>query len=125
MKQELNTIMKRDKKKVAEAEERAITMSSSSAPNTHVPVAITTQQASSHKGEVPATSTSGSHISSNRHVENPPLSITKGRPQEISNKNPFDLSTKKVKHCSFSDSTEHTRCKCKERLKLAAYAPHG
>jgi hypothetical protein len=80
MKQELNTIMKRDQKKAAKAEERAITMSSSSAPNTHVPAATTTQQASSYQGEVPDTRTYGSHISSNRRVENPPLSITKGRP---------------------------------------------
>jgi hypothetical protein len=100
-------------------------MPSSSAPNTHVPAATTTEQASSYQVEVLATSTSGSHISSNRRVENPPLSITKGRPQEIANKNPLDLATKKVRHCSFYDSTKHTRRKCKERLKLAGYAPHG
>jgi hypothetical protein len=80
MKQELLMITKRDKKKVAESKERAITMSSSSAPNTHVPAATITQQATGYQGEVLATSTSRSHISSNRHVENPPLSITKGRP---------------------------------------------
>jgi hypothetical protein len=125
MKQELNTIMKRDHKKAVEAEERAITMPSSSAPNPNMPSATTAQQASSYQGEVPATSTSRSHISSNRRVENPPLSITKGRPQEIANKNPLDLAAKKVKHCSFCDSTEHTRRKCKEQLKLAGYAPHG
>jgi hypothetical protein len=62
MKQELNTIMKRDQKKVADAEERAITMLSSSAPNPRMPSATTAQQASSYQGEVIATSTSGSHI---------------------------------------------------------------
>jgi hypothetical protein len=80
MKQELLTTMKRDQKKEASAEERAITMLSSSAPNTHMATATSTQQASSYRGQVPATSTSRSHISSNMHVENPPLSITKGRP---------------------------------------------
>jgi hypothetical protein len=50
MKQELNTIMKRDQKKAAEAKERAITMPSSSAPNPHMPSATTTQQTSSYQG---------------------------------------------------------------------------
>jgi hypothetical protein len=48
MKQELLTITKRDQKKEASAEERAITMLSSSAPNTHMATETSTQQASSY-----------------------------------------------------------------------------
>jgi hypothetical protein len=139
MKQELNVIVRRDQKKSEEAEREAITMPSSSAPNAHVPTAqpstqkaisyhggvpatsTSTQGPSSYQGGVPAKSTSGSNISTTRQVQNPPLSTTKGRPQEKANKNPLDLATKKVKHCSFCNGTDHTIRKCTEKLKLNGY----
>lgn len=128
MKQELDVITKREEKKAIEAEEAAITMPSSSNPNEHVPQTTSEKSTKRQRTEckktfIPTTSTSGSRMSSNTHVQNPTMSSTKGRPQEIANKAPLDLATKKVKRCSFCNSADHTIRKCQEKLKLMGYKP--
>ena len=124
MKQELDVIRKREEKKVREAEEEAITMPSSSAATAPVPPVKTGPSSirrTSSNIFVHTAETSESNIKSTKHVENPPVSTTKGRPQEIANKNPLDLAVKKARKCSFCGEINHTIRKCPERLKLLGY----
>jgi hypothetical protein len=126
-KQELDVITRRDEKKAREAEEAAITMPSSNAPNANVPPATSTQHPMQHptydRPTAPTTSNSGSHVSSTQNIQNPPISSTRGRPQEIANKAPLNLATKKPRRCSYYNSTDHNIRKCPEKLKLMGYKP--
>ena len=124
MKQELEVIRKREEKKASEAEEEAIIMPSSSATTAPIPpvkAGPSSLRRTSSNIFVPTTEPSGSNISSTNHVQNPPLSTTKGRPQEIANKNPLDLAPKKPRKCSFCKELDHTVRRCPERLKLLGY----
>jgi hypothetical protein len=128
MKQELAVVARREEKKAREAEEDAITMPSSSAPiYSDLPPATTVppnmQHSNSSQRAIQETTLSGSRMSSNQHIQNPPVSNTRGRPQQIANKNPLDLATKKSRKCSHCGSTDHTIRRCPEKLKLMGYKP--
>ncbi|KAM0881811.1 hypothetical protein ACQ4PT_032703 [Festuca glaucescens] len=103
MKQELDVLARREEKKAREAAEENITMPSSSAPTEPDKPATaekkTRRRRTSKPITVPTTSPSLPHISTNSHIQNPPVSNTKGRPQESTNKAPLDLATKKGKLC--------------------------
>ena len=127
MKAELDVIVRREERKAREAEEEAITMPSSSAPNTTAGNATTAtpsrkRKATSYEADVPTGSTSVSHMSSStQHIQNPPVAKTRGRPQEIANLNPLDLATKKNQKCGWCKQPGHTQRKCQEKLKLLGY----
>ena len=125
MKQEIDVIIRREEKKAIEAEHAAVTMPSSSAPTVQpvIPEELGKRRASSNPTAVTTGIASGSHVSSTGHIQNPPVSNTRGRPQEKANKNPLDLATKKPRKCSFCNSTEHTIRKCPEKLKMLVYKP--
>ena len=132
MKQELNVIAKREEKKAREADEAAITMPSSSAPNTDLATASNAPPPKKKRGGttsraiVPTASASGTNMSSSstQHIQNPDVAKTKGRPQQIANKNPLDLAPKNSKKtCSYCHEKGHTMRKCKERLKMLGYKP--
>ena len=126
MKQELDVIARREEKKKREAENESITMPSSSAPNEASVTPSTTvppnrAQSTSNYAALQTTSTSGSHMSSTKHIQNPEKSVTKGRPRQIANKIPLYLATKKSKKCSHCGAKGYTICKCQEKLKLIVY----
>ncbi|KAM0882147.1 hypothetical protein ACQ4PT_032499 [Festuca glaucescens] len=127
MKQELDVLARREEKKAREAAKVNITMPSSSAPTENIPpekpIKTTRRRRGSKPIAIPTTSPSLPHISSNNHIQNPPTSATRGRPQEIANKAPLDLATKKPRKCSFCKSELHTVWKCEEKLKLMGYKP--
>ena len=126
MKQELEVLARREEKKAREAQEADITMPSSTAPTeTDKPATAEKKRRrrTSKPITVPTTSPSLPHISANSHIQNPPVSTTKGRPQEIANKAPLDLATKKAKLCSHCKQPGHTIRKCVDRLKLMGYKP--
>ncbi|KAM0921419.1 hypothetical protein ACQ4PT_006869 [Festuca glaucescens] len=127
MKQELDVLARREEKKAREAAEVNITMPSSSAPTENIPpekpIKTTRRRRGSKPIAIPTTSPSLPHISANSHIQNPPTSATRGRPQEIANKAPLDLATKKPRKCSFCKSELHTVRKCEEKLKLMGYKP--
>ena len=112
MKADLDVYRKREEKKAKEVAAQFSNMPTTSAPN------ATSQQSSNNRTNVQASNASGNNISnSNRKIRNPPRSNTKGRPQEIANKNPLDLATKKPRKCTFCGSTDHTIRKCEENLR--------
>ena len=112
MKADLDVYRKREEKKAKEVAAQFTNVPTTSAPNT------TSQQSSNIRTNVQAQDASGSNISiRNIQIRNPPRSNTKGRPQEIANKNPLDLATKKPRKCSFCGSTDHTIRKCEEKLR--------
>ena len=117
MKQELNMIVKRDQKKAEEAEREAITMPSSSAPNTHVPPnKPKTHKASSYQGGIPATNTNTQQESSYQGVFPHQTQVrsmkaaTKGRfPLQALQDQPFQQRIKCRTHQNQSQKGDHRR----------------
>ena len=120
MKADLDIYRKREEKKAKETAAQFLNMPTSSAPN------AISQQSSNDQTNVQASSALCTNISTKQQkLQNPPRSNTKGRPQEIANKNPLDLGTKKPRKCSFCGSTEHTIRTCPEKRRLMGLIPRN
>ena len=120
MKADLDLYRKREEKKAKEAAAQASTMPSSSAPC--APVAPL-HDSSTNNTAVPTSSASCTDFPLAQKIRNPPRSVTKGRPEEIANKNPLDLATKKPRKCSGCKSTDHTIRSCPEKLRKMGLIP--